>query len=237
MTPAVESEFFLATAGAGGAFIGLLFVAISIHPNLTFRGPTAGGVPRQFLAEATLVTLGNGFVVSCVALIPGVNVGWVAAALGLWGVVAAARLVVLLTRAHRHDAVSRLHLLRVTSLSLTAVVLFAAEVVVGVALLSQPESLAAWSALALIVICVNTLGLARAWILLGDPRQGWSGWLNPLRDRAPAGESTGASFAMRRAIPRAAPPRTSARRARLRRSPDNLPVGATRSDGAPRSRA
>lgn len=215
MSPVAYAEFFLATAGAGGAFIGLLFVAISIHPQLTFRRSAGDGVPRQYLAEATLVTLGNGFVVSCVALIPGVNVGWAAFIGGVWGVVAAARLAVLLAKAHRHDAVSRLHLLRVTSLSMTAVVVYAAEVVVGVTLLRQPESLAAWSGLALIVICIDVLGLARAWILLGDPRQGWSGWLNPLRDRAaadapseptPSIANVGRRSARRRGMARRMPP-------------------------------
>lgn len=213
MSPVAYAEFFLATAGAGGAFIGLLFVAISIHPQLTFRRPAADGVPRQYLAEATLVTLGNGFVVSCVALIPGVNVGWAAFIGGVWGVVAAARLALLLARAHRHDAISRLHLLCVTSLSMTAVLLYAAEVVIGIALLRQPASIAAWSALALIVICINTLGLARAWILLGDPRQGWSGWLNPLRDRSPAGASDAPAALSRTAAPRVARPKPTARRA------------------------
>jgi hypothetical protein len=199
MAPEAASEFFLGMTGAGGAFIGLLFVAISIHPQLTFRRPTGGGLPRQFLAEATLVTLGNGFVVSGVALIPGVNAGWFALLGGAWGVVAAARLAVLLSRAHRHDAVSRLHLLRVSGLSMVAVVLFAAESAVGVALIWQATSLAAWSALAVIVLCIDVLGLARAWILLGDPRQGWSGWLNPLRDREPTGAPAASSQSRMRA--------------------------------------
>jgi hypothetical protein len=211
---ALESfnEFFLATAGAGGAFIGLLFVAISIHPQLTFRVPTGGSVPRQYLAEAALGTLGNGFVVSCVSLIPGVNVGWLALFCGAWGVVAAARLAALLARSHRHDAVSPLHLLRVASLSMAAVALYAAEFGAGVGLLLEPESRAAWSALALIVICIDVLGLARAWILLGDPRQGWSGWLNPLRDREPLGAPTTSAPRGRPGAFRATRPRARARR-------------------------
>ncbi|HEX5500020.1 MAG TPA: hypothetical protein VFX03_12370 [Thermomicrobiales bacterium] len=226
------NEFFLATAGAGGAFIGLLFVAISIHPQLTFRVPTAGDVPRQYLAEAALITLGNGFIVSCVALIPVVNAGWFAFVGGIWGVVAAARLAILLARAHRHDAVSRLHLLRVTSLSMAAVALYAVEFGVGVALLRQPASLAAWSALALVVICIDVLALARAWILLGDPQQGWSGWLNPLRDRAPAAAPSEA--AAERSGARSARPKTTARRGQRVRVRGDRAIGSATIDGSRR---
>jgi hypothetical protein len=39
--------------------------------------------------------------------------------------------------------------------------------------------------LAAIVIIIYTLGMLRAWTLLGDPQHGWSGWLNPLQDIEP----------------------------------------------------
>ena len=77
MAPEGFGEFFLASAGTGGAFVGLLFVAISIGPQRTFGNP-AMAAPRQHLAEATFLTLTNGFVVSSLALIPTINVGWVA---------------------------------------------------------------------------------------------------------------------------------------------------------------
>src|SRR6188472_1618566 len=96
------AEFFLASAGAGGAFVGLLFVAISIGPQRTFGGPEITGAPRQSLAEAVFVTLANGFVVSCMALVPGDAVGWTAFALGIIGVFVAAHLGWIVARYHRH---------------------------------------------------------------------------------------------------------------------------------------
>jgi hypothetical protein len=182
MIPDAFEAFFLATAGAGAAFIGLLFVAISIHPDLTFARPPTGGVPRQLLTEATLVTLANGFVLSCVALLPTLNVGWLAVVFGLWGVLWAGRIAILLDRAHRHDAVTWRHRLRVTFVSLIAVTLCATEFVLGLGLLRQPGAISVASGLALTILGLYALGMARAWILLGDPRQGWSGWLNPLED-------------------------------------------------------
>ena len=77
MVPEGFTEFFLASAGTGGAFVGLLFVAISIGPQRTFGESDVAGAPRQHLAEATFLTLINGFVLSSIALIPGIIVGWV----------------------------------------------------------------------------------------------------------------------------------------------------------------
>ena len=62
MAPESFETFFLATAGAGGAFVGLLFVAISIGPQRTFDPRAVAGMQHQRLAEATLLTLFNGFV-------------------------------------------------------------------------------------------------------------------------------------------------------------------------------
>jgi hypothetical protein len=74
MAPEGFAEFCLASAGAGGAFVGLHFVAISIGPQRTFGDPAMAAAPRQHIAEATFVTLAIGFVVSSIALIPTINV-------------------------------------------------------------------------------------------------------------------------------------------------------------------
>ncbi|HEX2282527.1 MAG TPA: hypothetical protein VHG52_12290, partial [Thermomicrobiales bacterium] len=83
LAPEGFTEFFLASAGTGGAFVGLLFVAISIGPQRTFGESAVAGAPRQHLAEATFLTLIDGFVLSSIALIPGIIVGWVARVIGM----------------------------------------------------------------------------------------------------------------------------------------------------------
>ena len=184
MAPEGFAEFFLASAGTGGAFVGLLFVAISIGPQRTFGNP-AMAAPRQRLAEATFLTLANGFVVSSLALIPTINVGWVALICGMWGTAAAAFLAWRFAQFHRHGArrvAPWRHLLRVVSLSLLATVVYVIEGLLGLRLIGEPLDEAAFGWLAVIIIGLYALGIARAWTLLGDPQYGWSGWLNPLQD-------------------------------------------------------
>jgi hypothetical protein len=192
MAPSAFAACFLATAGAGAGFIGLLFVALSLHPQQIFQ-PQRDGLPRQLLTEATLVSLGNGFTLSVVALLPTLNVGWFALGLGIWGVLWAGRLAQLFAHVHQHGAPVWRHELRVTSLSAVAVTLYALQTGVGVLLLRDPSAPGAWTALVLIILGVYALGMARAWILLGNPRYGWSGRLNPLVDDAPPGEPVAAA--------------------------------------------
>jgi hypothetical protein len=188
MVPGSFETFFLATAGAGAAFVGLLFIAISISPQRTFDPHAIAGVQHQRLAEATLLTLFNGFAVSCVALIPDVNIGWIALVLGGAGGLIAAQLVEFLARAHQHVVTRRLpwlHRLRAVSLSIVATLLYAIEALLGLQLIARPHDEDGVRWLAAIVIIIYTLGMLRAWTLLGDPQHGWSGWLNPLQDIEP----------------------------------------------------
>jgi hypothetical protein len=192
IAPEGLTEFFLASAGTGGAFVGLLFVAISIGPQRTFGDLEVMGAPRQHLAEATLLTLANGFVVSSIALIPTINVGWVALVLGIWGVAAAIRLGGLFARFHRHGARRLppwLHLLRVSGLSFVAAVVYAVEALLGLRLITVASDDVTFGWLAAVIIGLYALGIVRAWTLLGEPRHGWSGLLNPLQDLPARGEN------------------------------------------------
>src|SRR5262249_14052228 len=140
-------------AGIGGALIGLLFVAISIQPQRTFDPMgDIGGELRQRLAESTFLTLTAACIVSAVALIPAVSVDWINLILGAFGALAAAHLGRRFAQLHQHD-LSRLapsrDRLRVTSLSIVAVVLFGLQAMVGLRLLIDPEDVGAVRTLAL----------------------------------------------------------------------------------------
>lgn len=185
MIPDTYETFFLACSGIGGALIGLLFVAISIQPERTFRPMGDTGELYQRLAEATLLTLTDAFLVSTVALIPDINVAWLNVFLGALGTLAALHLARQFLRLHQHNS-RRLEpsrdRLRVISLSVIVTGLFVVQVLVGLQLMMDPTGEGPTRSLAVVIVGLYLLGIARAWILLGDPQHGWSGWLNPLRD-------------------------------------------------------
>lgn len=186
MAPEGFADFFLASAGAGGAFVGLLFVAISIGPHRTFGNLDLAGGPQQHLAEATLLTLVDGFAISSIALIPEVNVGWFALVLGLVGAIIATHLARVFARLHRHGPAPYVpwrHFLRVGSQSVVSSMVFAAEAVLGLLLILHPADRDTFRWLGVTIIVLYTFALFRAWTLLGNPRYGLSGWLNPLQDR------------------------------------------------------
>src|SRR5437868_13015820 len=96
MVPAEFSNFFLATAGAGAALIGLLFVAISINPARIFSEEAPK--ERQAIASGAFTALVNAFFVSTSALIPGVNLGVAALVMSAVGLLNTARIGFDLTR-------------------------------------------------------------------------------------------------------------------------------------------
>src|SRR5258706_4933834 len=68
VVPPEFANFFIASAGAGAALVGLLFVAVSIAPEqlVTRRAP----MERQAVAGSAFTALMNAFFISLVALIP-----------------------------------------------------------------------------------------------------------------------------------------------------------------------
>lgn len=73
MVPRSYLEFMITSAGAAGAMIGLLFVAISLRSDLVF-GVNA---PRKVktLASSSFTGLVNAFSLAMLAIVPGTNIG------------------------------------------------------------------------------------------------------------------------------------------------------------------
>lgn len=189
MVPASFDNFFLAMAGAGGALIGLLFVAISIDPDRTFGPGIDPG--RQRVASGAYMALVNGFFISTSGLLPHANVGDVALPVGVVGLlssVALARDLIGHRWHHGRSAVDRWrrlgHALLIAAVN---IVLYGYEIVLAVGLLQHPHSTPILFSLAGILLGVYAVGLARAWQLLGAP-SGVLKWLDPLRYLAASDE-------------------------------------------------
>src|SRR5690348_11048591 len=85
------TSFFVASAGAGAALVGLLFVAISVNPGRN-AGPSAPP-ERQAVAASAFTALINAFFVSLAALIASGSLGGVAMAVSVVSIIATLRLI------------------------------------------------------------------------------------------------------------------------------------------------
>jgi hypothetical protein len=185
MVPAAFANFFLATAGAGGALIGLLFVAISINPEHTFGSEAA--MERQAVASGAFTALVNAFFISTAALIPGSSLGVVAsimAALGLLNTLRAGVDLVRYQVRHYHRGRRDLgaRIFRAAFLTVFSLVLYGLEFTNAWDLLHSPHTTGDVYGLCAMILAIYGVGLTRAWQLLGAPRSGLFAFLNPLRD-------------------------------------------------------
>ena len=176
MVPPEFTNFFIASASAGAALVGLLFVAVSIAPEqmVTRRAP----MERQAVAGGAFNALINAFFSSLAALIPHVNFGLVIVPLSCFCLVT--------------SLIQAWHLLRLRKgwpsfvrrafLVLLSVALYGLELLNGFQLLTDPSQVGIVYGLVSCLLGAFALGLIRAWELLGVHRYGLLGWLNPLRD-------------------------------------------------------
>ncbi len=176
MVPANFTNFFVASAGAGAALVGLLFVAVSIAPEQIVSATAP--VERRALSTSAFTALLNGFFISLGALIPG-NMGWLTLVVSIAGVLNSLSLGWNLLKERQNWAsVARRLFLMVGSL-----VLYGFELYYGVLIIQAPaETTGAIYLLTLLLLGIYGLGLLRAWQLLGARRYGILSWLSPLHE-------------------------------------------------------
>jgi hypothetical protein len=176
MVPPEFANFFIASASAGAALVGLLFVAVSLAPEqiVTRHAP----MERQAVAGSAFTALINAFFLSLVALIPHIDFGLVIVPVsGLCLVISLIQAWPLLRRRKGWQS-----LLRRAFLVVLSVGLYGLELLNGLQLLTAPSQAGIIYGLVSCLIGAFALGLIRAWELLGVQRYGVLGWLSPLRD-------------------------------------------------------
>lgn len=177
MVPSVFLTFFTASAGAGAALVGLLFVAVSLAPEqiVTRHAP----VERQAVAGSAFTALANVFFISLAALIPRVDFGLFVIPISIVSLLMTLSPALALFRVRKGWA----SLLRRGVLVCVSLALYGLELSNGIGILNHPAQQGFIYGLAFILLGIVFLGLIRAWELLGaHQRYGFSGWLNPLRD-------------------------------------------------------
>ena len=163
-------NFFITSAGASAAILGLLVVAVSVV-NADDANPTTREL-RTVLAGSAFVVLVDIFFVSIVALTGGsVVLGLSSVAMAIVGLLATRRLIPRAKRAGNFARTSPTRLLNLAFASFS-VVSYSVQLGLAVALLANTRSDALQRALVLVIVALYGSALGRAWVVTGITRRG-----------------------------------------------------------------
>jgi hypothetical protein len=157
MVPPQLKDFLVATTGASSAFIGLLFVALTLVLERKEEDKSRYSRDR-LLAESSYAGLVNVFFVSILGLVPGNRLGHVLVVMALLGLVNVVRTLRL----------SRRRGGRILLVLSAAVFLW--EAVYGAYLVHDVRAVASQSFLITLILTLFGFSLARAWELTGIRR-------------------------------------------------------------------
>ena len=163
-------SFFITSAGASAAILGLLVVAVSVV-NADDANPITREL-RTVLAGSAFVALVDIFIVSIVALTGGsVVFGLSSLAMATVGLLATRQLIPRAKRAGNFSRNSRTRTLNIAFASISAGA-YSAQFVLAVALLANTQSAALQHALVLVIVALYCSALGRAWVVTGISRRG-----------------------------------------------------------------
>ena len=162
-------NFFIASAGASAAILGLLVVAVSVV-NADDDNPTTREL-RTVLAGSAFVALVDIFFVSIVALTGGsVVFGLSSLAMATVGLLATARLIPRAKRAGNFSRGFRARRLNIAFAVISAGS-YSVQLALAVALLANTQSAALQRALVLVIVAFYGSALGRAWEVTGITRR------------------------------------------------------------------
>jgi hypothetical protein len=163
-------SFFITSAGASAAILGLLVVAVSVV-NADDENPTTREL-RTVLAGSAFVALVDIFLVSIVALTGGsVVFGLSSLAMATVGLVATRRLIPRAKRAGNFSPGFRDRKLNI-AFAVFSVGCYSVQLGLAVALLANTRSAALLHTLVLVIVALYCSALGRAWVVTGINRRG-----------------------------------------------------------------
>jgi hypothetical protein len=205
MLPSDYTAFFAASAGAGAALVGLLFVAISVEPHRTVRGNAP--LERQAAAGNAFTALITAFFISLGALIPG-GLGDATLVMSLLAIVSTLNL----GRRLLKEWSGWQSLLRRGFLVALSLAVYGYEFYLSARFVASPQEVGYVAAMASVLLGIYGLGLVRAWELLGARRYGLGGWLSLLQNTPEEAEDKPISAGDRSAVAGAVPPPSTEKR-------------------------
>jgi hypothetical protein len=163
-------SFFITSAGASAAILGLLVVAVSVV-NADDGNPTTREL-RTVLAGSAFVALVDIFLVSIMALTGGSTVFGVSSlAMAAVGLLATRDLVPRAKRAGNFSRDSHTRTLNIAFASIS-VGAYSAQLGLAVALLANTQSATLQHALVLVIAALYCSALGRSWVVTGITRRG-----------------------------------------------------------------
>jgi len=162
-------NFFITSAGASAAILGLLVVAVTVV-NADDENPTTREL-RTVLAGSAFVALVDIFLVSITALTgDSVVFGLSSLAMAIVGLLATRRLIPRAKQAGNFDRSSRTRELNI-AFALFSVLAYPAQLGLAVALLANAHSAALQRALVLVIVALYCSALGRIWVVTGITRR------------------------------------------------------------------
>jgi hypothetical protein len=162
-------DFFIASAGASAAILGLLVVAIAVV-NADDSNPTTREL-RTVLAGSAFVALVDIFLVSTVALTGGsVDLGVSSLVMAVVGLLATRRLVPRAKQAGNFARGARARNVNIVFAS-ASVASYSTQLGLAVALLTDTRSGGLQHALVLVLVALYCSALGRAWVVTGITRR------------------------------------------------------------------
>jgi len=163
-------NFFITSAGASAAILGLLVVAVSVV-NADDANPATREL-RTVLAGSAFLALVDIFFVSMVALTGGSAVfGLSSLAMAAVGLLATRRLIPRAKQAGNFSRGFRARNLNI-AFALMSVAAYSVQLGLAVALLADTQNAALQRALVLVIVALYGSALGRAWVVTGISRRG-----------------------------------------------------------------
>jgi hypothetical protein len=161
------TDLFAGIGTAAATLTGLLFVAVSVSESHAKSHP----VVREFRAAAALLAFINALAVSLFGLVPGNNIGYPAAVLGVVGILFAAAGLRTIAALRAPTRLRGRQIVLITAL----LVMFGVELAYGIALIVNPSRISDVGTIGDVLIASLLIGIARAWELVGGWNAGiWS---------------------------------------------------------------